>query len=111
MEHAKMIGQPTIDYYNNAFNNEKGDCYNIRQMAEATKIFNPLFLTGKSDAEIFTLLHPLADKLKYFGHTHFTQDFIDMLKKEFPKIIQEASKDDNLDVITPSTKFKTRMEK
>ena len=37
---------------------------------------NPLFLTGNSDAEIITMLHPLADKLIHFGYTRFTEEFI-----------------------------------
>ena len=54
LDHAKMIGQPAIRYYNDVFNTEKGDCYNIRQMANAAKIFNPILLAGKSDAEVVT---------------------------------------------------------
>ena len=46
--HTRSIGQPTVEYYNENFNDESGDCYNIRKMANATKIFNPLFLKGQS---------------------------------------------------------------
>ena len=79
-------------------------------MGAANK-FNPLLLTGKSDAEIITMLHPLAGKLIHFGYTHFTEEFIVQLKKELPKIVEEANKEHDLDIIKPSTVFQTRMEK
>ena len=49
----------------------------------AAKKIEPLFLTGKSDAKIIAMLHPLADKLLYFGCTHFTEYFIVHPKKDF----------------------------
>ena len=80
-------------------------------MAEAARIFDPLFLAGKSDAEIITILHPLAYTLIHFGYTHFTDDFIVQLKKKIPNIVEEANKEHDLDTIKPSTLFQTRMEK
>ena len=80
-------------------------------MANAAKIFNPILLAGKSDAEVVTVLHPLADQLKFFGYTRFTQEFIDELKKELPNIVEEANKDHDLDKILPSMQYKSRMEK
>ena len=80
-------------------------------MADTAKFFTPIFLTGISDDEVITILNPLADQLKYFGYTHFTQDFIDKLKKELPKLVEEANHDHDLDKIKPSRTFKSRMEK
>ena len=77
----------------------------------AAKIFDPLFLTGKSDAEVITMLHPLADKLLYVGYTHFKEYFIVQLKRELPRIVEETNKDHDLDTIKPSKLFQTRMEK
>ena len=57
MNHAKYIGKPVVGYYHKLFKTEGGDCYNIRQMAEAVQIFNPLFLTGHTDTEVVTKLH------------------------------------------------------
>ena len=62
---ANMIGQPAIRYYNDVFNTDKGDYYNIRQMTNAAKIFNPMFLAGKLDTEVVIMLHPLTDQLKF----------------------------------------------
>ena len=107
---TRSIGQPAIEYYNENFNDESGDCYNIRKMANTTKIFNLLFLKGKSDTEIVTILHPLANELKHFGYRHFTQEFIDKLKIELHLIVQESNQNGVLDSIRSSTRFKTRME-
>ena len=93
INHAHSVGQPAIDYYNKLFNSESGDCYNLRQMTNAAKIFNPMFLAGKSEAEVVTVLHPLADKLMHFGYVHFTEDFITQLKKETQKVVDEADKE------------------
>ena len=71
---------------------------------------NPLFLKGKSDTEIVTILHPLANKLKHFGYRHFTQEFIDNLKIELHLIVQESYQNGVL-VSIRSTRFKTRMVK
>ena len=69
------------------------------------------FLAGKSDAEVVTVLNPLANQLKFFGYTRFTEEFIDKLKMELPKIVEEANKDHDLDKIVPSMQYKSRMEK
>ena len=111
VNHAKSIGKPMIEYYHKLFTNEDGDCYNIRQMAEAAQIFNPIFLSGHTDAEIVTKLHLLIDKLIYFGYKQFTERFIKQLKKEIPEVVKEADRDHDLDRIDCSTQFKTRMQR
>lgn len=93
------------------FNDEEGDCYNIRQIVGTAKNFNPLFLIGKLDAEIITMLHPLTDKLTNVGYTHFIYECIVQLKIELPKIVKEADNEHDLDKIKPSKLFQTRMEK
>ena len=80
-------------------------------MASAAKMFSPIFSGGKSNAEVVTVLNPLADQLKSFGYTHFTEEFIDKLKMELPNIIEEANKDHDLDKILPSMQYESRMEK
>ena len=111
LDHAKSIGKPAVDYYNKMFNDQGGDCYNIRQMVEASQIFNSLFLSGHTDVEIITKLFPLADKLLSFGYNHLTKEFIAQLKKELPRIVKEADKYHDLDTINCSKQFKTRMQK
>ena len=80
-------------------------------MVGAAKIFDPLFLTGKSDAEVITMLHPLADKLLHFEYTHFIEYFIVQFKREIQRIVEETNKDHDFDIIKPSKLFQTRMEK
>ena len=80
-------------------------------MVGFANLFDSLFLIGKSDAGIIIILHPIADKMFHFGYTHFTEEFIAQLKMELPKIVEEANKDHNLDLIEPAKLFKTRMEK
>jgi len=95
LNHAHSVGQPAIDYYNKLFNSEGGDCYNVRQMTNATKIFNPMFLAGKSEAEVVTVLHPLADKLIHF--VMYTLQKISLhnlrrrLKRLFMKLIKSTT--------------------
>lgn len=60
-------------------------------MVEVTQIFNPLFLKGTSGTEIVTVLHLLVDKLQYLGYCQFTEDFIDQVKKEIPKVLKEVN--------------------
>ena len=69
-----------------------------------------MFLAGKSEAEVVTVLHPFVDKLMHFGYKQFTEDFITKLKKKIQKVVDEADKDHDLDRIKPSKLFKTRME-
>ena len=85
LEHTRTTDLPKINYYNNIFNDEKGDCCHIRQMMRAAKSFDPLFLTEKLDAEIVTMLHPLADKLLYFGYNHSADFLLFNLKKRASK--------------------------
>ena len=92
IDHAHSVGQPAIDYYNKLFNSESGDCYNVRQMTNAAKIFNPMFLAGKSEAEVVTVLHPLADKLMHFGYVQFTEDFITQLRRRFKRLLMKLIK-------------------
>ena len=81
-------------------------------MIEGARIFNPLFLKGQCDANIVTRLHLLADsKLVHFGYTHFTEEFIVELKKEIPKVVAEANRGHDLDMISPSKLFESRMQK
>ena len=97
LDYSKAVGAPVIDYYNKLFNTTGGDCYNIRQIVKAAKIFNPLYLTGHSDADIITILYPLADKLIHFGYSIFTEEFIAQFKKEISNVVKEADEDHNLD--------------
>ena len=50
MTYSKSVSTPAIAYYQKLFNTEGDDCYNIRQMVKATKCFDPLLLTGHSEA-------------------------------------------------------------
>ena len=111
LDYSKSVGAPVIDYYNKLFNNTGGDCYNIRQMVKAAKIFNPLYLTGHSDADIITILYPLADKLIHFGCIIFTEGFITQFKKEIPNVVKVADEDHNLDNINSSKQCGNRMQK
>ena len=52
----------------------------MRQMAEASQIFNPLLL--KDIDTIVTTIHYLADKLRYFGYSHFSEVFMTGLKRQ-----------------------------
>ena len=109
MNHATSIGQPAVEFCHKLFNNEGSDCYNIRQMAEAAQIFNPIFLLGHTDADIVTQLHLLIDKLKSFGYKCFTEGFLRQLKKELPQVVKEADRDHDLDRIDCSKQFLTRI--
>ena len=111
MNHATSIGKPAVEYYHKLFSNEGGDCYNIRQMAEASQIFNPILLLGHTDAEVVTKLHLLIDKLTHFGYKRFTECFLRQLKKELPQVVKEADRDHDLDRIDCSKQFRTRMQK
>ena len=86
-----------------------GDCYNIRQMANASQISNPIFLADKTSTGIVTILHFLADKIVHFGKNHFTPTFIYMLKKEMPELVKEANRDSDLGRLEVSEQYKTRM--
>ena len=58
-----------------------------------------MFLAGKTEAEVVTVLHPLADKLIHFGFEKFTEDFISQLKKEMQMVVNEADRDHDLNKI------------
>lgn len=57
---------PIGEYYKAQFLDENGDCHPMRVMSEAAQIFDPIFLSGRSTADIFTVFHYLADKLVAF---------------------------------------------
>ena len=59
---------------------------------------------------IVTTLHYLADKLRYFGYSYFSEAFITRLKREMKDVVQEAKHYHDLDRINPSKTFMTRME-
>ena len=102
---------PSGEYYKKLFNEEDGDCYDIRQMVEATQIFNPIFLKDMSDTDVCTVLYNLADKLKYFHYDKtITDQLLDNLKKEMPKFVKEAKRDHDLDCIPASKRYKTRLQ-
>jgi len=103
---------PAGDYYNKLFTEKGGDCYNIRQMVEATQIFNPMFLKDNmSETDIYTTLYNLADKLKYFHYDKtITDQLLENLKKEMPKLVEEAKRDHDLDRIPSSKRYKTRLQ-
>ena len=65
---------------------EDGDCYKTRKAVIACKIFDSLFLKGKQHD--LPRLYLLADKLKYFRFSQFTQQFIDCLKKKIPQAVE-----------------------
>ena len=69
-------------------------------MAEASQIFDPIFLNDIDATTIVTKLHYLADKLRYFRYSHFSEAFITRLKKETKDVVHEAKCDHDLDRIT-----------
>ena len=110
MAHGKGILRPVGDYYNKQFLDEHGDCYNIRKMSEAAQIFNPLFLCKLSTADIVTVLHELTELLDVFGFRHFTPRFLAELRKEQPKVVNEAKRDHDLARIPSTRQYLTRMQ-
>jgi len=94
--HGESIAIPVGKYFNTLLNVDGGHCYNIRKLAKASQIFNPIFLADKTSTDIVTILHFLADKLVHFGYNHFTPTFIYMLKKEMPELVKEANRDSDL---------------
>ena len=110
-DHGKSVLGPSGEYYKKLFNEEDGDCYDIRQMVEATQIFNPIFLKDMSDTDVCTVLYNLADKLKYFHYDKtITDQLLDNLKIEMPKFVKEAKQDHDLDCIPASKRYKTRLQ-
>ena len=43
IKHDKKVLEPVGKYHSNSFEDEKGDCTNLRQMAEEVQIFDPIF--------------------------------------------------------------------
>ena len=80
-------------------------------MSEAAQIFDPIFLSKQSTADIVTVLHDLADKLAVFGFYHFDKKFIKKLKKEMPNLVKDAKADHDLDRIPSTRQYQTRMHK
>ena len=111
MEHGKDILQPVGRYYNKQFIDENGDCHQMRVMSEAAQIFDPIFLSKQSTADIVTVLHFLADKLSVFNYRQFDEQFMERLKKEMPKLVKEAKADHDLDRIPSTRQYQTRMQK
>ena len=95
------------------FKTEGGDCSNVRHMAEAAQIFDPIFLSNiRNETDIVLTLHYLADKLSYFGYDrHFTPRFYTGLKSEMSELVREAKRYHNLDEIKPTRQYKTRLQK
>eukprot|EP00956_Cyclotella_meneghiniana_P022385 scaffold42336_cov60-Cyclotella_meneghiniana.AAC.1 len=110
-DHGKSVLGPSEEYYKKLFNEEDGDCYDIRQMVEATQIFNPIFLKDMSDTYVCTVLYNLADKLKYVHYNKtITDQLLDNVKKEMPKFVKEAKRDHDLDCIPASKRYKTQLQ-
>ena len=80
-------------------------------MDEATQLFNPIFLSGHTDAETVTKLHLLIDKLTYFGYKNFTDTFITQLTKEIPEVVKESVRNHDLDRIDCSMQLNLRMQR
>ena len=61
MAHGKNILLPVRNYYNAQFTDEDGDCYQMMEMSEASHIFDPIFLSKQSTADIVTVICDLAE--------------------------------------------------
>ena len=109
--HGKDILLPVGRYYHNQFTNEDGDCHQLREMSEAALIFDSIFLSKQSAADIVNVLHYLADKLRVSKFPHFNESFMKSLNKEMPKLFNEAKGDHDLDRIPSTRKYQTRMQK
>ena len=111
LEHAKQLLAPCTEYYKDLFQSEEGDNHDMRVMAEAAQIFNPIFLATLSDADVESTLHFLADKLVAFGYRHFNPRFIKDLKNEMHDVVREAKRDHDLGRLKASDKYKTRLQR
>ena len=85
--HGKDILFPVGRYYHNQFTNEDEDCHQMREISEGAQIFDPIFMSKQSTADIVVLLHVLDDKLRVFKFRHFNESFIKSLKKQIPKLV------------------------
>ena len=61
LEHAKSVGTPVVQYYNDLFNNENGDNYHMRKATTACNISDPMFLKSKENE--LPRLHNLINEL------------------------------------------------
>ena len=109
MGHGKDILLLVGRYYHNQFTNDDGDCHQMRERSGAAQIFDPIFLGKQSTADIVTVLHYLSEKLRLFGFRHFNESFMKSLKKEIPKLVNEAKGDNDLDRIPSTRQYQTRM--
>ena len=83
----------------------------MRKMSEAAQIFDPISLSKQSTANIVTVLHYLAEKIRVLEFRHFNELFMKSLKKETPKLVNEAKGDHDLDRIPSTWQYHTRMQK
>jgi hypothetical protein len=74
-------------------------------------IFDPIFLSRQSTADIVTVLHDLADKLMVCKFLYVDDLFIKKLKKEMHKLVNEAKGDHDLDRIPSTRHYQSRMQK
>ena len=109
--HGKDILFPVGQYYHNQFTNEDGDCHQMREMSEVAHMFDPIFLSKQSTADIVTVLHYLADKIRVFKFRHFNESFMKSLKKEMYKLVNESKGDHNLDRIPSTWQYQNRTHK
>ena len=109
IEHAKLVCEPAITYYKQQFIEEGGDLYKLRKRGMACALFDPLFLKGKE--EEIGRLELLADELKNFEYRHFTDEFIQELKKEIPLAVEHANSEFDWDTIPATQQFKTRIDR
>ena len=111
MGHGKDKLLPVGQYYHKQFTEEDGDCHQTRVLSEAAQIFDPIFLSKQSTADIVTVLHDLADKLLVYECRHIDESFIKKLKKEMHKLVNDAKGDHDLDRIPSTRQYQTRMQK
>ena len=84
IDRGKYILEPVGQYYKNLFREDKVNFYEIWYMDEAVKIFYPISLSDNPTAYIIPVLHFYSNKLKFFKYEpHFTDGFIENLKKKF----------------------------
>ena len=110
MQYGKKVLEPVGEYYKQQFLDASGDCHPIREMAEAVQIFNPIFLSTQSTADIVTVLYDLANKLNAFQFRQFNDRFFDNLRKETVNVVREAKEDHDLDRIPATRRYETRMQ-
>ena len=77
----------------------------MRVMAEASHIFNPIFLARQSDADIVTVLQHLAGNITNFNFRHFDGKFIKMLKQEMSALVKETNGDHRLERFSSTRQY------